>query len=407
MPDLLFANDAASTLAGAISNVATTANLQVGTGALFPNPTGSEYFVMTFTDAGTGLLKEIVHVTARSGDTITIERAQEGTTALAWQAGDLADNLNTAGSMAALSQQIDTAISGGLFLGDGGAPDDIQLTLPAYVASIAQLDGAPIRILMSNGNTGSTTISIVGDTTYPLLTPNLSELIGGQLAAAAVITVVFSAFTSQFFLQSITTQSSPIAGMAVILASGTYPFPDDVDQVRVSATGGGGGAGGGDGTFAGSGGAAGGTARKTITGVASLTATVTVGAAGTGGAAAGGSQTAGGNTSFVLGAHNVVGNGGAAGQHSAAPAGGAGGTATGGTMNITGGCGTDGSPSGTVSGGNGGASYWGGGGRASTVSSADQDGQAYGSGGGGGYGGGSVTGGAGKQGVIVLEWGPA
>lgn len=104
MSTLLFANRANSTLAGSISNVAVTANLSSGTGALFPNPGAGQYFIMTFADAATGLLREIVHVTARAIDTITIVRAQEGTTALAWTAGDLASNLHTAGAMQALAQ---------------------------------------------------------------------------------------------------------------------------------------------------------------------------------------------------------------------------------------------------------------------------------------------------------------
>lgn len=98
-------NNAASTLAGAITNTATTANLASGTGVLFPAPTGSNYFCLTFNDAATGLLREIVHVTNVTADTITMVRAQEGTTALNWLAGDLALNLFTAGTFNALVQQ--------------------------------------------------------------------------------------------------------------------------------------------------------------------------------------------------------------------------------------------------------------------------------------------------------------
>lgn|GEM_PF-1211624 len=107
MAIILFANNATSTLAGSISNVAVTCNLAPGTGALFPNPGADEYFVMTFTDAATGILKEIVHVTGRASDTLTIVRAQEGTTALAWTAGDIAAHLNTAGTMQGLVQPDD------------------------------------------------------------------------------------------------------------------------------------------------------------------------------------------------------------------------------------------------------------------------------------------------------------
>ena len=104
MSTILWANNATTTLAGAISNTSTTANLATGTGVLFPAPTGSQYFVATLVDAATGLTREIVHVTNVSGDTVTMVRAQEGTTALNWSAGDIFANLVTAGTMQALAQ---------------------------------------------------------------------------------------------------------------------------------------------------------------------------------------------------------------------------------------------------------------------------------------------------------------
>lgn len=102
MSIILFANNAASTLAAPISSGSLSANLAAGTGALFPNPGPGEYFCLTFVDAATGLINEIVHVTARTADTVTIARAQEGTVALNWLAGDAADNFWTAGSATAL-----------------------------------------------------------------------------------------------------------------------------------------------------------------------------------------------------------------------------------------------------------------------------------------------------------------
>lgn len=104
---ILFCNNGSTTLAGSITNTATSANLAPGTGALFPNPTGGNYFVMTFTDAATGLLNEIVHVTAISSDTVTIVRAQEGTEAQSWNAGDNAQNRLTAGQMSAMVQFVE------------------------------------------------------------------------------------------------------------------------------------------------------------------------------------------------------------------------------------------------------------------------------------------------------------
>lgn len=104
MSVILFANNARSTLAGAINAVALSCNLSPGSGVLFPSPGADEYFVMTFVDAATGLQNEIVHVTNRTGDTLTLIRAQEGTVAQSWQAGDTAAALVTAGTMQKLVQ---------------------------------------------------------------------------------------------------------------------------------------------------------------------------------------------------------------------------------------------------------------------------------------------------------------
>jgi hypothetical protein len=102
---ILFANNAASTLASGVSSTTTTLQLISGSGALFPQPTNpGDYFVLTLTDAATGLIDEIVDVTARVGDTLTVVRGQEGTTARSWNAGDFASNLLTAGTLQALPQ---------------------------------------------------------------------------------------------------------------------------------------------------------------------------------------------------------------------------------------------------------------------------------------------------------------
>ncbi|ANR77016.1 hypothetical protein BBB57_01335 [Kosakonia sacchari] len=100
---LLAANNAQTVLAAGISASATSMTVNSGTGALFPAPSaGVSFFKLTLIDAATGQLTEIVHVTARSGDTMTIDRAQEGTTARAWSANDIAANMMTAGTLSYL-----------------------------------------------------------------------------------------------------------------------------------------------------------------------------------------------------------------------------------------------------------------------------------------------------------------
>ncbi|MCO7414089.1 hypothetical protein ABKU20_17515 [Enterobacter asburiae] len=97
---LLAANNAQTVLASGISASATSITVNTGTGALFPSPSsGTSFFKLTFIDAATGQLSEIVHVTALSGDTMTIERGQEGTSARAWSVNDIVANMMTAGTL--------------------------------------------------------------------------------------------------------------------------------------------------------------------------------------------------------------------------------------------------------------------------------------------------------------------
>jgi hypothetical protein len=83
---VLYSNNAATTLAASITNAATSLSVASGAGALFPAISGSDYFYATLTNAAAAV--EIVKVTGRSGDTFTVVRAQDGTSALAWSSGD-------------------------------------------------------------------------------------------------------------------------------------------------------------------------------------------------------------------------------------------------------------------------------------------------------------------------------
>jgi len=86
MAQALFTNNAFSLLASGISDVDTSMAVTGSEGALFPNPTGGDYFYATLIDTSNNL--EIVKCTARSTDTLTIVREQEGTTGRAFVAGD-------------------------------------------------------------------------------------------------------------------------------------------------------------------------------------------------------------------------------------------------------------------------------------------------------------------------------
>ena len=85
MANMLFANNANTTLASSLTNSATT--MSVVSASAFPSPTGSQYFYCTLADAATQTTIEIVKVTAVSGTTFTIVRGQDGTTGTIFASG--------------------------------------------------------------------------------------------------------------------------------------------------------------------------------------------------------------------------------------------------------------------------------------------------------------------------------
>ena len=85
MANMLFANNANTTLASSLSAGATSMSVTSATG--FPSPTGVQYFYCTLADAATQTTIEIVKVTSVSGTTFAITRAQDGTSATAFAAG--------------------------------------------------------------------------------------------------------------------------------------------------------------------------------------------------------------------------------------------------------------------------------------------------------------------------------
>mgnify|MGYP003353135798 CR=1 FL=1 len=104
-----FTNNASSTLASGITNSATSLTVATGQGALFPTLGAGDYFFCTLANSGGSI--EIVKVTARSTDTFTVVRGQEGTTPSAFSASDKVELRITAGVMQAAAQ---TGLANGL-----------------------------------------------------------------------------------------------------------------------------------------------------------------------------------------------------------------------------------------------------------------------------------------------------
>ena len=82
-----FANNAKTTLSASLNNSATTCT--VADASVFPTLGTYDYFYMTLEDSS--LNTEVVKVTGISSNTLTIARAQDGTSARAFASGDKAE----------------------------------------------------------------------------------------------------------------------------------------------------------------------------------------------------------------------------------------------------------------------------------------------------------------------------
>lgn len=104
---LVFTNNASGTLASTLNPGDTTAVLNGGEGTFFPLPIGGDTFYATIEDSAGNI--EVVSCTARSGDNLTIVRAQEGTAAQTFTAGARFELRVTAAVLNALLQAVTAA----------------------------------------------------------------------------------------------------------------------------------------------------------------------------------------------------------------------------------------------------------------------------------------------------------
>lgn len=102
-------NNAVSRLASSLSSGATTLSVTTGEGAKFPSPSAGQWFPLTIIKSSGAL--EILRCSARSGDVFTVTRAQEGTAAQAFSAGDRVEIRVTAAVFTELASNTATAQS--------------------------------------------------------------------------------------------------------------------------------------------------------------------------------------------------------------------------------------------------------------------------------------------------------
>ena len=197
---LLFADNAQQvTLATPLTSAGLV--LTVSSSALFPTITpGStppQAFVATLQKNSMPTTLEIVLVTATSGITYTIVRAQEGTTALTWNAGDFISNYCTAGSAGAFIQAFASQAQGGNYAIDTGSANHYAVVLTPPLTQ--HVVGMPVRWKAANTNTGNSVFNDGFGSAALLLLPGV-QVPAGTIVAGGMYTSVWngSAFQLQF-----------------------------------------------------------------------------------------------------------------------------------------------------------------------------------------------------------------
>jgi|TARA_B110000908_G_C10259433_1_gene458064 hypothetical protein len=132
-----FSNNASTTLAGNASSSATS--ISVADGSVFPALSASDYFYLTLETAA-NTAREIVKCTARNSNALTIVRAQDSTSAIAFVSGDKVELRLTAAIMNDLATaSADLSLSS--FTGDGSTITYALTTSPIEANTLVYLDG--------------------------------------------------------------------------------------------------------------------------------------------------------------------------------------------------------------------------------------------------------------------------
>jgi hypothetical protein len=98
-------NNATTLVPAGVSSVATTLTVTAGTGAKFPVLGTGDYFYATLMDVNNNF--EIVKVTARTDDVMTLVRAQENTLAIPFPANSRFEHRITAATIRAIIDDAD------------------------------------------------------------------------------------------------------------------------------------------------------------------------------------------------------------------------------------------------------------------------------------------------------------
>jgi hypothetical protein len=218
MAQLLFKNTPPTTLAGPITSTATTLQVASGAGASFPSPGAGQEFTIFLTDAATRTLKEVMIVSAVTGDVFTVTRGQDGTSAQVWNAGDFVVHGPVALWFGAF-QQTNSAESSGIYEGQDTSITGNAVTVPTTSPAITSPATGNIFFVTKSaqGNTGATTCAIGSGGALPVIYKDGSPLNPGDWPDGAEALLYFSGSVYQF----LACQANPAVQTFYAVDSGT------------------------------------------------------------------------------------------------------------------------------------------------------------------------------------------
>ena len=149
---VILKNNATSTITTAISASDVGLAVAAGTGSLFPTLGAGDYFYATLVSAGGTY--EVIKVTVRAGDTMTIVRAQEGTTAQSFASGSRIEVRVTAASIQDMLDYHDQASEISFTPTGGISSTDVQ-------AAIAELDSEAAKSAALAASGGSALVGFL------------------------------------------------------------------------------------------------------------------------------------------------------------------------------------------------------------------------------------------------------
>ncbi|MDA4845953.1 hypothetical protein [Hoeflea poritis] len=162
MTDVLFANNAASTLAAGIDAAQLTISVQAGDAGEFPQPSGNQWFHVTVED-GSGNI-ETMKCTDRTTNVLTIVRGQDGTTAKAFTAGAVVEARLTKGALEDMQPNTANVTEAGALMDSEVDANLKTLSLPANTtitpagaALIDDADAAAQKATLGLNNVDNTT----------------------------------------------------------------------------------------------------------------------------------------------------------------------------------------------------------------------------------------------------------